>query len=239
MSSPETDRLTVAYRRQMLALRALTLKDHLALWPNLNFDNLDSSFPAWLAAMRALVARDRGRATGLAAGYLRAFRAAEKAAGTLVLVPAPPVIPEQLETSLRVTGPVAFKVGVRAGQMREQAAKNAFVMSSGALSKLVLDAGRSTLVESVRADSAARGWARVASANCCSFCAMLATRGPVYKSDTAGFQAHGSCACSPEPVYSDWQASERVQRWTDTYKESTRGLSGDKALAAFRRNFTA
>ena len=42
---------------------------------------------------------------------------------------------------------------------------------------------------------------RVLGGEGCEFCQMLAGRGAVYSAETADFEAHDKCACTPEP---DW-----------------------------------
>jgi len=51
---------------------------------------------------------------------------------------------------------------------------------SGGLSRIVQNVGRDTITDAVVSDPAGPTYARHASANACAFCAMLATRGPVY-----------------------------------------------------------
>lgn len=46
------------------------------------------------------------------------------------------------------------------------------------------------------------GWRRVSSGSGCSFCAMLESRGAVYRRErSARFQAHDGCSCTAEPVW--------------------------------------
>ncbi|MDQ3485451.1 MAG: hypothetical protein M3445_08620, partial [Actinomycetota bacterium] len=83
----------------------------------------------------------------------------------------------------------------------QQTMADAFVQSSGAATRLVLNAGRETVTASVTADPRARGWQRVGGGKPCDFCAMLIGRGSVYTEATSGFDAHDYCACTSEPVY--------------------------------------
>lgn len=153
--------------------------------------------------------------------------------------PAPVVADDVIGRNLDQTGLGAFLHGMRAGQSVETARKNAAAQLSGAASKLVLDAGRDTIQQAVRDDAEAIGWARVTDAKPCSFCAMLASRGPVYKSrQSAGFQAHNHCACVPAPVFSEdeaWlgHASDLYEQW----QQVTAGKSGTDAMIAWRRHW--
>lgn len=195
-----SDQLTLNYRRQTLALRAATIRDLQRLWPALNWRDLERTYPAWFAGASALVIRDRARATGLATAYLRAHRLAAGVAGEPDLRPAPPIDPERMGTALRVTTLVAVKRAAAAGQTADQAMRNAFVQSTGAATRLVLDAGRETVRRTALADGRTEGWRRVTVGGC-DFCRMLAGRGAVYREETADFHAHDHCACAVEPVY--------------------------------------
>lgn len=108
-------------------------------------------------------------------------------------------------------------------------------------SKNVLDTGRSTVLKNAHRDRRSRGWAREVEAGACSFCAMLATRGAVYKSeDSAKFEAHDHCHCIAVPTFGQYEPTAQVREWQQLYKESTRGARGSKnAIAAFRKAYEA
>lgn len=90
--------------------------------------------------------------------------------------------------------------------------------------KLVLDQGRHTIIDNVHRDPKAHGWARVTETRPCSFCALLATRGAVYRSDrTASFKSHDHCACHAEPTFGPYEPPARVREWQQLYRDSTRG----------------
>lgn len=200
MATPQARRLTDAYRKQTLALRSATVRDLLRLWPALDWKRLDSTYPAWALAVGQLVQRNRQASAALSAAYLQAFRAAE-GLGEAPLVVSADINPEQLAVSLRVSSVVAVKKATEAGRTEADAMRSAFVLSSGEMSKLVLNAGRETLLKSLARDGRARGWQRVTSGGACNFCRMLAGRGAVYSADTVDFHTHGHCGCTAEPVY--------------------------------------
>jgi hypothetical protein len=193
------DTLTRQYRAQNLALRAQTIRDLQRLWPALSYDDLARTFPAWFAGASALVTRDATRAAGLASLYLRAHRMAAGVPGD-PSVKLAGVAGEKMSTALRVTTLVAIKRSTLAGKTAEQAMIDAFVQSSGAATRLVLDAGRDTVRQTAVADPRTAGWQRVTSGGC-DFCRMLAGRGSVYSESTADFESHDHCACSAQPVY--------------------------------------
>jgi hypothetical protein len=96
------------------------------------------------------------------------------------------------------------------------------VAVAGVASRFALDGGRTEVLGQVQRDRRVQGWQRVAGGNACAFCLMLTSQGPVYKGQgTADFQAHDSCGCSPEPVFSAaaaWteQATAARQVWDET-----------------------
>lgn len=193
--------LTNAYRRGNLMLRAQTLRDLRRLWPLLRVSDLDRTFPALLSSTSTLVERDRRRASGLAASYLRGSRLASGVAGQATVVLADPLPADQLAASLHATSVAAVRRGFGNGLTDAAAMDNAFVMTAGSVGRLVLDAGRATVMRSVTRDLRGKGWERVASGAACRFCLMLAGRGSVYTEESVDFRSHDHCACSAQPVY--------------------------------------
>ena len=59
---------------------------------------------------------------------------------------------------------------------------------------------RDTVTTNRQRDPEAAGWRRVSSGGC-KFCSMLASRGAVYKEDTARFASHTHCHCTAAPVF--------------------------------------
>lgn len=131
---------------------------------------------------------------------------------------------------------------------RKKVMVSSAVKAAGASARLVQLGGRSAAIETVRRDPVAVGYVRVTRGGCCGFCAMLASRGPVYRSkDTfkesdarfVGFgeiKVHDSCQCSFRPVYnrsfSEWPDNNLT--FSDLWYASTKGLSGKAAQNAFR-----
>lgn len=222
------DQLTEGYRRGNQAIRAAMLRDYLRLWPVLDPQRMDDTFPAWALSARTLIARDRLRAAGLAAGYLKATRMASGVPGDATIVLESTLPDAKVATSLSVTARAGYFTALRYGRTPEQARQVALVRSAGAASRLVLDGGRATILSSVRKDRVGRGWQRVTSAKACSFCSMLAGRGAIYSAETADFSAHDHCACSARPVYSEAPVPVRE------YEPSARGRWSARATDADR-----
>lgn len=239
--------LTELQRAAQLRLAAQTVSQMRAAWGLLDPAELDATFERWLRVAVPVVQNNRAASARLAAAYLAAFRRAEL--GTVAGLPAvtaAPVDVKAVTTSLLVTGPWSIKKAMTAGVALARATDVAEARAAATAMRHVLDGGRDTILPTVAADRQALGWARVASANSCAFCAMLASRGPDYSSEgTASFEAHDGCQCGAEPVYSPdaaWPANS--QRYRDLWDEHTAvrpdgAAPGSDAFNTFRRALAA
>lgn len=72
---------------------------------------------------------------------------------------------------------------------------------SGATTRLIADAGRETVIGSLRSDPQGAGWSRHTDGNACAFCQGIAGRGAVYSAETADFASHDRCGCVAVPEY--------------------------------------
>jgi hypothetical protein len=225
---------TEVQRLGQLRIRARTIRDVLAVWPLLSVEDLEGTWKAFEVALLAIVGVHSAESARVAAEYYRSFRYAEGISGTPTVRIA--ALPETKEVvrSLRYVGLVSTQKLLEA--QRADAARVALTNVSGDVSRHVLNRGRDTLIESVAADQRALGWARVTDSKPCSWCRMLASRGPVYRSKGGGFKAHAHCGCSAEPVYSEDQPwPGRAQEFKQQWDETTKGLSGAEARKAFRQ----
>lgn len=231
-------RLTEAHRLAQVRLGAQVVSQMRAAWPLLDPKKLDVSLDRWLRVVLPLVAANRRTSAALAANYLRSFRTLET--GQLATIT--PALADRIDvgavtTSLTVTGPVRIRAGLGRGGTFQQVMATAEATAARAAMRHVLNGGRATIEQTVQADRAALGYARATSGKPCAFCAMLAGRGPVYRSEqSAGFHAHDGCSCTLEPVYrrdADWPSGAR--QYQQVWQEATAGKSGDDALAAFRQ----
>lgn len=203
--------LTEQHRQVQLRIRAQALSDFSKLWPLWTPDN-PGSFVDLITATSTLVRAYHSISSGAAASYFTAFRAAEDIPGSASPALASPPAAAMITTSLYVTGDRATRKALDAGQSPAAATRTAFVRTSGAVTRHILDGGRETVLGSVQNDGQALGWGRVTDGDPCAFCLVLASRGPVYKSEeTASFEAHDHCSCTAEPFYrgSDWPAGAR------------------------------
>lgn len=221
-------RLTEKHRLAQNRIAAQTVARMHLVWPLLDPEAVDASFERWFTAADPIIQTQSSKSAELAANYLRTFKALELGGiepASIVIATAPS---EAVATSLWVEGPVSIKRAMTAGMPVAKASELAETRSASAAMRHALNGGRETTTRSTNADAQALGWARVtAGRKVCSFCAMLASRGPVYQDDTARFQAHDHCTCSVEPVYRDdaaWPTGS--DRWRDLWAQA-RDAEGD------------
>lgn len=211
-----SDDVTAAYRARTLALRAGTYRDLLKLWPAFNPDSPDA-VQAWMAGANAVALRDYRRAESLAVEYVGLHAVAN--AAEIRPQPAERFPADRAATSARITSLVAFRKAIGAGKSRQKALEIAYVRSAGALSRIALDGGRSSIMQTAIASPNVRGWRRVGSPKC-DWCRALIARGTVYRSgDSASFKAHDHCGCGTENVYTnetrEGRTFERSARWSE------------------------
>ena len=254
-SSPQADQLTQAHYAAQARNAAILYLLVLRRWGLVKVDDIDESARAWLAGIVPIIFEYRRRSASLAARYYATFRALElhSLAEPAVARLAATMPLEQLRTSLLVTGPVAFKKKMRAVVADEitidEALKAAGRTAAAAAVRHAGDGGRQTIIDTVTDDRLALAYARVTRAAPCYFCAMLASRGPVYPGrafdvSDARFEGeghakvHDSCGCSMEPVFSaDAAWPGRGREFEQLWKDSTRGKSGAAAVKAFRHAY--
>jgi len=97
--------------------------------------------------------------------------------------------------------------------------------------------------------TAAGCYLRVTDADPCYFCAMLASRGPVYDEDSfddsnprffgpGDYKVHDHCNCTLEPLYySDAKAAGRAEEFEALWRTSGATKSGREAIREFRRAY--
>lgn len=119
------------------------------------------------------------------------------------------------------------------------------------LARHAYQAGRDVVVDTADSMGEGVGWARVLTgAENCAWCVMLASRGPVYRSERAALTAsgrrgtraagekfHDFCDCETVLVHKgrDWEGHKQFELYEDLWSEATRGYSGNAALNALRR----
>lgn len=270
-STPRGERMTEAHRVAQIAIRAAFLREFMDQWTLLDPRDLDRTAPAWASTVLRLIADFREDSAETAENYFKEFRAVElpnakEPAPTVERRQSRRVnsrrrstggssrgglrrvtiewddADDAAHTSLMVMGPSNIKAKRKRGKSPEEAAREALVEAGGSAGRHVLTGGRTTHLELVEADPEAIGWLRVTDGDPCAFCAMLSSRGPVYRSERSattvvssrakraiGDQYHDHCACSAEAMFSKSQAwpgrgREFQQLWRDVARGNKDGF---------------
>ena len=133
-----------------------------------------------------------------------------------------------------------------ADRQREEAHRQAGAQQAAAASRVAMNGGRSTAWNHMRRDRRSIGYVRLSRTGTpCGWCAMLISRGPVYKSRESatfadGDRYHDNCHCYAMPVF-NWQqykGSELTalsREYEALWPQVTKGLSGKAAVSAWRR----
>lgn len=247
MSSPQP----VADPQVAQAGLAAALRIALALlWPTVDFSDLRAVLPAFKAAIALEVRQHAQASASLATGQYRDARTKAGVLGAFTPIPADPPTVEQIAASVDWAVQPLWNANVAAsfgGQVvtlpseapaAGEAIADAKARVAASAERLMLSAGRNTIIDNARRDQKAKGWARIPEADPCWFCMMLATRGLVYRSEqTASFHPHDNCRCHAEPVFTAYEASADIRQAQQLWATSTRGLSGPAARLAFRRAY--
>lgn len=251
VATPTGDRLTRAHKEAQRRLSADVSRQVLGVWGTVDPVNVDAAWPVVSRSLARVITDAHARSAQLAAAYMREHAAANGVA--LVDVDAAPGLDAtQVDTALRVTGPVAVKTAAGAGMSPADAVASALVQLSGASSRLALAGGRDTITRTANASPLIVGYRRVGDGHSCYFCAMLISRGSVYKThETAelasgargnqpqGHAFHDHCGCTSEPLYSHQDEPAEVQRLQQLWQDVTPGRGPKADLAAWRAHFEA
>lgn len=245
MSAPAAESTLVtatAARQAQLAIRARLLVDVAKVWPLLDPKNLPGSFPGWLNAMRFVVNTYHAESAATAGAFYRQTReraTLSPAPQSLVKV-APLPADDWLDKAFRYSGP---------GMLSRDTVRPRTALSTtlGTATRIALDGGRTTVIDSTLADPVAVGWYRVTDGSPCAFCALLASRGVVYKDDSfkgsnarfhgpGEFKVHNDCGCNVAPAFSRSEELPDVSRQAlDVYRSRGKG----DAMTAFRKAWAA
>ncbi|MFI9205283.1 hypothetical protein [Streptomyces sp. NPDC053048] len=129
---------------------------------------------------------------------------------------------------------------------RAEAHRQAGARQAAAASRVAMNGARSSNWTHMRRDRRALGYVRLSRTGTpCGWCAMLISRGPVYKSESSatfadGDKYHDGCHCYAMPVWSrdQYQSSELTalsRRYEALWPEVTKGHSGKAAVTVWRR----
>lgn len=180
--------------------------------PNMTFAELRPRFDSWAKSKAyPLVQSGRDLASRNGMAYFAAYREAEGIRGGARARPGKALQYEQFIIGLRSTLLTSLAKGMRLANHAEDAAQAAAYLdeadelarsgAAGSIIRHVLDGDRGSVLESIRTDKVAKGYARVTDSSPCNFCELLAGRGAVYGEESADFEAHDKCACGAEPLF--------------------------------------
>lgn len=148
---------------------------------------------------------------------------------------------------------------VEVDQERRENDDNAGVRTAAGGERIAMDGARDVVHDLTERDPQAIAWVRVSTTGTpCGFCAMLMSRGPVYKSQASGGSKtanaptvrkgtgrvgdpyHDNCRCVAVPVFaaSQYDNDPRFdlnRRYEALWPTVTRGLAGKAALSSWRR----
>ncbi len=229
------------YQRGLKAVRVEVVRSMAPLFSSLDEADLNRTFPGFERRAAQVVREGELAASRLAVQFYAEAREADQAEGQAPKRPARLATPEQLRTSLFVTGPVEVKRALSQGASVDEAMRRGQARSAAAGSRLATNAGRHHVETLVKADEQATGWQRVTTSKSpCGFCAMLASRGAVYKGKyMPRTEYHDGCACIAIPLFYGSKQHQQAQFYAALWAEVTKGKRGKDAVNAFRRALAA
>lgn len=257
--------LAERHRRDQLAIRTSFLRTFVALWRGLSLVDLQGTLDPWLRSVEPVVRAAHDRSAASSARYFREARSASIArrlkaakdaadarrreAGPVNFEPTLAELEtERLRRSLTVatvgTAVKAKRSGLTDLDDRAQ------VAAARSASRLVLAGGRETLERAIEDDPESVGWIRITDGGPCGFCAMLASRGWVYKSRESALWAegiegeayHDGCGCTVAARFRndvDSPIPATNQRLGELWYQTGAYFSGVDSLNAFRRAIAA
>lgn len=209
--------LTVQHRLDQVLNSARVASDTEALLELFDLGNIDGSAPEWMAAMENLTRAGRTESMRLARQYLEEFSLVESGQKHRGIVT--PMFDQRAALEgLRINGPVRMKAYIKQGFEPEEALAKIYTAVAGDVMTTVMNAGRELHNESVRYFGRSGKYRRVTDGKPCAFCAMIASRGPVYSEVTKDFRVHDFCGCTSEQVFGEWVPNDEEALWRASYK---------------------
>lgn len=214
--------------------------------------DLEAAGRTWLAAVLPILAAAHGQSARLA-GYYWGQQRELNIGDAGSYAPSAHVLDlnyDQARRSLAYTGIVRYQDRLERGMDLGRAFQLSAADAAASATRLAGNGGRDALLEAFEDDTKAIGWQRITRAAPCYFCAMLASRGPVYKKDSfdasdARFEGgigevkvHDTCGCFLAPVYDRFAEQPGTNlAFSELWGASTGGLSGKEAVNAFRKAY--
>lgn len=230
------------YQRGLTQVRNEVVRSLVPLFSTLDEADLNRSFPGYAQRASGVIREGEQAAARLAVQFYSEAREAEQVPGEAPKRPPTLADAKGVQGSLLLSGPIRVKRAIARGMPVDEAMKRGQVASAGAASRLALNAGRLHVETLVVADEQATGYQRVLnSTKPCAFCAMLASRGAVYKAGRypPRTEYHDHCACTAIPLFQGSKQHQHAQFYAALWAESTKGLRGKQAVNAFRKALAA
>lgn len=218
-------------------------------WPLLDLHDLSGTMPAFTAMVKAIVSRYGQASAAGALDYYQRERQTASVPGRAPLNLAPSPADATIESA------ISWATTDLYGPVSPAVTSAAMTKLDEAVTQLVLNQSRDTIIGAVQQDKYARAWARVTEPGACSFCLMLATRGAVYRDARAAgkgskgrsgqsfsgggldFKVHDNCRCHVEPVFGVYEPTAQVRDAQALWKQvvTDQHRSGADARNAFRQ----
>lgn len=167
-------------------------------------------------------------------------------------------VEDEIRTDLEALGPDGLKrrldqlrldelTAREADALRAEAHRASGSRQSAAAERIVLNGGRGAVFNYANRDKKVLAYARVsASGTPCGWCAMLISRGAVYRSEASaslgedGDLYHDNCHCHGEPIYSREQYDSNPlfdlnREYNALWPKVTKGYGGKDAVAIWRK----
>lgn len=236
MPSPQADQLTRRFQAEVLRIASLIALRVRTAASRADPADIDTWWEGVSPQIRQEILAGQSATAALARSYLAQHAALEGVQLAPVVVdPAE----EQLETALRVTGPVAFKTNMADTGSDVSAVRAMATRLEGSAARMTLEGGRSTVMRTFAERDQVAGWRRVGAGGSCAFCAMLIGRGAVYSKGSADFQAHDHDRCTPSPLYRREPEPASVRRLQEEFLQVTANTTGKASIEAWRKHWDA
>lgn len=235
--SPMTDRGDVTRLRVRTGnVVSLAGRDLTRFWQGLDLTAPDPARDALLTYVPALVTTYGEIASTVAADWYETVRAKQVHGGHRfsVLTVAP-------DTGAAAAGTVRYA----AGHLYTETPELALPVLAGAVQRYVAGVSRQTIGVNVKRDPARPRWARIPSGrHTCAFCALLASRGFVYRTEELaggdGREFHDDCNCHIVASWSSHPAIDgydpgRLHSLYAEARDSDIGGNDDRSIAAAMR----
>lgn len=185
MPSSNAALLAASYQAAQKELASKTTEIVLALWLSQMGESKDlrASANEWLRLAIPVILGGRRASIKLGQGFFQGYRRLELPNEPSMRMPAVPELDTKaLTTSLWVTGPQQYvDAGKAVDDIFDEERINAI---TGAATRHIMNGGREAIDSAYEADVKTTGYYRIEDGDPCYFCAMLMSRGVVFKGDS-------------------------------------------------------